>query len=450
MTAKPVARKETTQEIIETGRSKDNTMKTLRLTNTPATLLFSAGLLLLGALAAPDAGAQSSGGTGGYRPFSGQSSGGGIGAGTSRSTGTASSGRASASGAAGMPGGSANINGAVIQYDSETGNIIVITDEDTNTRIRQVIEQLDQPAPQVMIKALFVELTRTNDLDIGVTGSLKSTAKTVGKDSSGKAITVQDSIASLFGKNITGFGGSLILQQKDWQMAVNALEQTGKLNVLSRPSVLARNNEQAVFTVGQSVPLITDSRVTAQNDTINTVEYKDVGITLDVTPFIRPDGAVEMDVSPTISTLTGDSIPTGNGAQAPVIAKRAAQSKIIVPTACTAVMGGLLQDKETKNVTKVPILGSIPVLGALFRRTVKSTEKTELLIFLTPEIVRDGKGISSTRDAEALKMEKVNPDISAETRELILQEFVPPASKSAAPGKITPLKQLRKLDEQLP
>jgi type II secretory pathway component GspD/PulD (secretin) len=112
-----------------------------------------------------------------------------------------------------------------------------------------------------------------------------------------------------------------------------------------------------------------------------------VGIILRVTPFIHPDGMVEMIVSPEISSLTDQTVPISTGVSVPVIAKRSADTVVVTPDGQTVIIGGLMQNNKTATENKVPILGDIPVLGFFFRHKAKTDSKTELIIFLTPHIV---------------------------------------------------------------
>ena len=159
---------------------------------------------------------------------------------------------------------------------------------------------------------------------------------------------------------------------------------------MSRPSILARNNQPATITVGQQVPLITSVSYSGLNGTpINAVSYQNVGVILTVTPFITADGLVEMIVAPQVSSIdTTTSIPISQGVNAPVIDIRSASTVAVTPDGQTVILGGLMQSSKAKNVTKIPLLGDIPMLGILFRRTVKSDAQTELMIFLTPHIIQ--------------------------------------------------------------
>jgi general secretion pathway protein D len=279
--------------------------------------------------------------------------------------------------------GAALTGNASIQYDPETGSLIVITDEDTNKNIDKIVKNLDQPVPQVLIKVLFLEVTHTKDLDLGVEGSYQYGSK------QDFANGTQDVIETLFGLASETRGGfyKILDNDNDLAVTIRAMAEKTKLEVLSRPSVLVRNNQEATITVGQSVPFITNSRITENGDTLNTIQYEDIGIILTVTPHIKSDNMVELEVTPEISTLTGDTVPISETVNARVIAKRSAATEVVVESGKTVVIGGMMQDNNTEDVHKIPILGDIPLLGMAFRRTVTDKSKTELLIFLTPHVL---------------------------------------------------------------
>jgi len=292
---------------------------------------------------------------------------------------------------------------AVFQIDPQTGALIVLTDEETNQHIEQIIKQLDRPVPQVLIKVLFLEITHNDQLDLGVEASFRSGARTATDASGNQTTTWEDTLETIFGVALETEGGFYRLLRDDLDMTIGALAKVAKLEVLSRPSILARNNETAIITLGESVPFITNSRVTQDGQIINTVQYQDVGIILEVTPHITPEGIVEMTVAPQISTRSGETVTVSAGVAVPVIAKRAAQTACIVPDGMTIVIGGLMQDHETQEVHKVPILGDIPWAGTLFRRTIRSKTKTELLIFLTPHVVQRVTDLQTLATSESKK-----------------------------------------------
>ncbi len=273
-----------------------------------------------------------------------------------------------------------------VEVDEGTRTMIITTDPTTNLQVRDIIRALDKPVPQALIKVLFLEVTHNDDMDIGVD------ARYTGNRSI---------ISSIFGVGAETQGGIVSILQTDLEVTMRALAEVGRLNVLSRPSILTRNNQEATITIGQEVPFIRNSRITQDGQIINTVEYEDIGIILTVTPRIGVDGLIELDVAPEISTLTGQTVPISGTVNAPVFAKRSAQTHVIVPSGKTVVIGGLMEDQETVNVRKVPILGDIPGLGVLFRRKITTKQKTELLIFLTPTIVTDGAHLVRMSDDES-------------------------------------------------
>ncbi len=295
------------------------------------------------------------------------------------------------------------VGDATISIDPETRKIIVITDEETNFQIKDVIKSLDHPRPQVLIKVVFLEITHNNSSDIGIEGGLVkgingssstgSIANIFGL--SGLANSATGTVANALGQPVQPFSpippGAGIYQVlgSDYQVTLRAIAQAGKAEVLSRPSILARNNQPATISLGQSVPLVSATRFDAVNGQINTVTYQSVGIILRVTPFITPDGLVEMIVSPETSALADRSqwVPISAGALAPVINSRVADTVVVVPDGQTVIIGGLMDTQVNVSESKIPLLGDIPWLGNAFKHKVKSNVKTELMIFLTPTII---------------------------------------------------------------
>ncbi len=296
---------------------------------------------------------------------------------------------------------------ATITSDLETRRIIVVTDDETNENIRTIIDTLDKPKPQVLINVVFVQVTHDNGLDLGAefaqAGSIGLKA-----ESSGRA---DDDASTRFGlataaADATQYGAFYRILGRDVNATLHALNAVSKTEILSRPSILTRNNQQATIMVGQSVPIITNSRVNdISNSTTNTIQYQDVGIILRVTPFITAEGMVEMIVSPEISSLSATSVPIGNGVNSPVIDRRSADTVVVTPSDRTIVIGGLISTQTTDKDSKVPILGDIPILGFAFKRKQKVEVKTELLIFLTPHVVRNPEDLAGATTVERQKLE---------------------------------------------
>jgi general secretion pathway protein D len=289
---------------------------------------------------------------------------------------------------------------ATVSVDPETRRVFVVTDEETADYVQQVVRDLDRPTPQVLIKCVFLEATYTKDSDIGVDGFGSYTIK----GSSIDQLNGKGTASTAFDLASSGGIYQFVSSAGDLEVTLAALARAGKTEILSRPSILARNNQPASINLGQQVPLITNTRFDNFGNQINTVSYEDVGINLNVTPFITDDDLVEMVVTPEISQLTDRSqwVPISGGGtngatsvSAPVINSRSADTVVVVPDGQTVVIGGLMQNTKLDSTSKVPILGDIPLLGFFFRHKVTSDAKTELMIFMTPHIVKHPSDLSS-------------------------------------------------------
>ena len=205
---------------------------------------------------------------------------------------------------------------------------------------------------------------------------------------------------------------SFLVLDDDYTAAVHALETTGALNVLSRPYILTGDNQDASILVGEEFPFITNTRVTDEGTTINTIQYRDIGIILNVTPHINEDGLVVLNISQELSTVTDSTVQISENLNATRVAKRTAMTRIAVNDGRTVVIGGLMQDQLVSTVSKVPFFGDIPVLGELFKRTQETKAKTELVLFLTPEVVMDPADLAGvTRNVIDNEMENVKTTI---------------------------------------
>jgi len=297
----------------------------------------------------------------------------------------------------------------------------VVTDDKTAEDIGKVIASLDRPAPQVLIKVVFIEATYSKGLDLGVEGSY---TKDMGNSNTGSVSQAFSGIAGLAGA-AAGDGGIYQVLGSDFQVTLHALAMAGKTEILSRPSILARNNQMATISLGQRVPIVTGTRFDSLGNQYNTITYENVGIILQVTPFITSDGMVEMIVTPQTSELANRSewVPTSSGPSgtinSPVINSRSADTVVIVPDRQTVVIGGLMLNQNQQVDSKIPVLGDIPLLGAAFRRRVKSDSKTELLIFLTPQIVNQPSELAAMSSRE-----KALSNIPNTVPEQQLQQFL--------------------------
>lgn len=284
-----------------------------------------------------------------------------------------------------------------IEADEDTNSLIVMTSSKNYEKIKKIIEQLDIPIPQVLIKVLLAELTTTDNSDIGIDWSVEST------NSDGDLVSNSFTYSP---QATEGLATQII--QGDLYLTLRALQEVGNLNVLSRPYIMTSNNQTATINVGQRFPFITDSQITDNGNTINTVDYEDIGIILEVTPSINIDGLVIMDVNPEITTALTDTVKVSETVDATIFATRSAQCRVAVPNGQTVVIGGLMEDTDSESSERIPLLGDLPLLGGLFKRTVTEKEKTELLIFLTPQVAKDIEDLKRISDFERSKSKFLN------------------------------------------
>ena len=199
----------------------------------------------------------------------------------------------------------------------------------------------------------------------------------------------------------TGNGGLYQIMGNDFTGTIQAIATAGKAQVLSRPSILARDGQMAEIVVGQSVYLPSSVSLTSVGNSLTTVPtingtYQNVGIQLDVTPFIGANNLVQMILQPQITSIDNSSpgqvIEGGSIISSPVYApnllKRSANTVVVTPDGQTVIIGGLISNDKSSSESKIPLLGDIPVLGNLFKFSNHSNQKDELLMFITPHIIQ--------------------------------------------------------------
>jgi general secretion pathway protein D len=399
--------------------------------------LFCVGLCLTLAIRA-HAGAGGFGGAGGgFGGFGGFGGGGGLGGFGGGGGAGANRGNTQSSYPA-----NGQVGNATISIDPDSGNLVVLADDETMAQIQRVVHDMDQPKPQVLIKVVFLEVLHNNSLDIGIEGAYGNNfgtsnnpinfaaAHAFGASPLGTVFSPTNQ--NLVGQQIGNFApnppgaGLYTVLGENFTATLRAIATAGKAQLLSRPSVLARDRQPATIQVGQNVPLITGVNFTTFGNQINTVTYTPVGIILRVTPYINLlNGTVQMIVSPSTSQIdTSFTVPISPGVNAPVIDIRSADTVAITPDGQTVVIGGLMASAKTANDSKIPILGDIPLLGNLFKRQTKTGAKSELLMFLTPHIVRTPTQLVALSDKEELQHSLIQKSVSEEELDKFL-EHVP-------------------------
>ena len=330
-----------------------------------------------------------------------------------RGTGTASaaSSPATVSPASAMPGGAGSAStasaqpstGGQIQADPATNALIITAPEPQYRQLRAVIDQLDTRRAQVFVESLIAEVSADKAAEFGVQwqgpignkgdaniGLLGTNFRIGGANIISLATqAASGAVAPSAGLN---FG---IAHQTNGVYVLSALarflQSSGDANVLSTPNLLTLDNEEAKIVIGQNVPFVTGQYT--NNNTTNgavnpfqTIERKDVGLTLRVRPQISENGTVKMQIYQEVSRLDPASIGSATGL---ITNKRSIESSVLVEDGSIVVLGGLLQDDTGNSQEKVPGLGDVPLLGHLFRSETRSRKKTNLMVFLRPVVVSD-------------------------------------------------------------
>ncbi|MFZ2336316.1 MAG: type II secretion system secretin GspD [Sideroxyarcus sp.] len=310
---------------------------------------------------------------------------------------------------------SAPSGGGMIQADTSSNSLIITASEPVYNNIRSVIEKLDVRRPQVFVEALIVEVTADKAAEFGVqwqslSGIDNSKTNIIGGTnfgSSSNILSASKNIGSVGqGLNIGIVKGTTTLPGVgtilNLGMLAHALESDTNANILSSPNLLTLDNEEAKIVVGQNVPFITGSYTStgASSTSANpfqTIERKDVGLTLKIKPQIMQGGTVKLQVYQEVSNVVASSITSAAGI---TTNKRSIESNILVDENQIVVLGGLIQDSVTDVASKTPLLGDIPILGHLFRYETRQHTKTNLMVFIRPFIMyqEDGyKKITSER-----------------------------------------------------
>ena len=218
---------------------------------------------------------------------------------------------------------------------------------------------------------------------------------------------------------------------------IQALQTEGKLDVLSRPYILTSDNQEANIFIGEEDPYVTDTRVETTGQLVNTIDYRQTGVILDVTPHVNETGQVVMDVNPQVSQKQPGGVTITQGVISPIYSTRSAFAHVAVPDGSTIVIGGMMQDQVNSQVNKVPLLGDLPLVGVLFQNTSSTKTKTELLFFLTPHVAQLPENLQpmAADEQKALKLvpSAVGPGVFDEHMK-VMKIGGPSTTQSSAPA----------------
>ena len=317
------------------------------------------------------------------------------------------------SAAAAQPGGSAQRAKIAIEASVANNALLVEAGPADLDNVRKLVDQLDRPAEQVQILVNIFETTAAEGLNLGVQmaalGLPDSKGETIIQGGSriadGAANLLDALLGSVFPKGITlgvakGAGvdasGNTIVERPAMAL-IEAIRKNSAFNLLSETTLKAQNNKEASVNIVNEIPIL-KSTIQAgagtARDVIQNIDRVDVGIKLKLVPHVIPGGEIQMDLAPSIEAVID---PGPSGTFSPTVAKREVKTTVTVGDGETIVIAGLTREDKTRSVEKIPLLGSIPLLGALFRHTVESTEKTDLLILVTPSIVVADSGGEKTQ-----------------------------------------------------
>jgi general secretion pathway protein D len=303
--------------------------------------------------------------------------------------------------------------GGQIQADPATNSLIITAPEPQYRQLRAVIDKLDERRAQVYVESLIAEVNADKASEFGIqwqsplgsignstVGLLGTNFGTGGNNILTNLLPIAQGDTTSITAPSTGFNLGLASMSNGVYilgMLARFLQTSGEGNVLSTPNLLTLDNQEAKIVVGQNVPFVT-GQYTSNNSSsgsvnpFQTIERKDVGITLRVKPQISENGTIKMTIYQEVSAVQASSLNSTTGI---ITTQRTIESTVLVQDGGVVVLGGLLQDEFSGNQEKVPGLGDVPLFGNLFKSETRNRKKTNLMIFLRPVILRDAKASNS-------------------------------------------------------
>jgi general secretion pathway protein D len=329
--------------------------------------------------------------------------------------------------------------------DEVTNAIIVTTTPRQWSDIEATIKQLDKMPRQVLIEVLVAEIALTDDTRLGLDWALKEGSFRLGQQSIAPTAPDSFSLVPAVSRLVPLAGGGLTafaFASEKFFAILNTLASENRVNIVSNPHVLTSENKKAVINVSTSVPIITGQQTSTVSQPgtqpgggtstqivtggVNqTVEYRDAGVVLTVTPRIGERGTVALDVKQEVNSV-GAAVPPTNS---PSFVKREAETSVVLLNNQTLVLGGLIQDRITVDDRGIPLFKNIPILGYLFGFKEKKIEKTELLLLITPRVI--GTALDAARITD--EMRRVSPEVDEALRN------APRAPTSGPPPAMTPI-----------
>jgi len=299
--------------------------------------------------------------------------------------------------------GAGALPGVRITPDVANNSVLIYASEESYRIIERALNQLDRPKLQVAIDVTIAEVTLNDDLSYGVQffihnkyGSLSNSTQTAANQVLGAATPISPSLPGL----------NLVVGNAAFpQVILSALHQYTDVKILSNPSLVVVDNQVATLEVGDQVPITTGSAtvLSANNAVVNTVDYKNTGIILHVLPRVNSNGNVLLDIEQEISSVPAPSANTTVNLT-PTISERKVKSELSVASGQTVLLAGLIQENQSITHSGVPVLDQIPILGNAFSSKDKSISRTELILFIRPQIIHDGADASVVAEELRSKM----------------------------------------------
>jgi general secretion pathway protein D len=293
------------------------------------------------------------------------------------------------------PGGAPILNGIRITADSVTNSLLIYASQENYRIIERTLRQIDRPQLQVAINATIAEVSLNNQLNYGVQFYLTSHNLGINPEIGSVANTYNDAsgvnvagvVGPVLGRAFPGFN-FLVGGESQPSVILDALHNVTTVKVLSNPSIVVLDNEPAVLQVGDEVPVSTGSAtvLTTNNTVVNTIDYRNTGVILQVIPRINVNGNVVLDIQQEISNVSNTSTAS---TLTPTVSQRKIKSTIAVASGQTVLLAGLIGEREDRDRPGIPELEKIPLIGDAFAHTATATTRTELIIFIRPQIIRD-------------------------------------------------------------
>jgi len=279
-----------------------------------------------------------------------------------------------------------------IGADKATNSLIITADPEQYQQIESVIEKLDIVRPQVLVQALIADVSLSKMRELGIEWTtLNQPTEGEFRGFAGTRFGGQPSLYAR-GLSLAGLVMGVMQGTTEGMPNVAAIiqlyESQAGFNILATPHLLTLDNEEAHIIVGSNIPYVSSARITEQATVVRSYEYRNVGVELTMTPHIGKQDLVRLEIHQKVTT------PVLGVGEAPTTTVREAKTTVSVRDKSTIVIGGLIQDDKAETIQKIPLLGDIPLLGVLFRRKGESIERRNLLIFITPTIVRTREEIA--------------------------------------------------------